>query len=83
MAQRWESRQQCQRAHGQGGFGGRKPDMWVSVVSVGGVVMGGRLSSHAEMGRGALEAGRRGGKQPETPFCNLNSFSIDFLDRWE
>jgi hypothetical protein len=41
-------------------FGEEGPNRWVPAVSVGGVVMGGRLGSHAEMDRGAVEAGRRG-----------------------
>jgi hypothetical protein len=70
MMQQQESRQQRQQARGRGGFGGRRPDRWVPVISVSGAVMGGRPGSRVEMGRGIVEVGRRGVKWPETPFSN-------------
>jgi hypothetical protein len=45
-----------------------------AMTSVDGAVMGGRSGSHAEMGRGAAEAGRRGEKQPAKLFL----FGIPF-----
>jgi hypothetical protein len=50
------------RVQSRGGFVGESPDRWVSAISVGGAITGGRPGSHAEMGRGAVEASRRVGK---------------------
>jgi hypothetical protein len=52
------------------------PNRWVPTVSVGRVVTGGRLGSRAEMGRGVVEAGRRGGKWLAKLFLFWNSFPI-------
>jgi hypothetical protein len=55
---------------------GESPDRWVPAISVGGAITGGRPGSRAEMGRGAVEASRRGGKQPTKLFPFWNSFPI-------
>jgi hypothetical protein len=46
----------------EGDLGEEGSDGWVPTISVGGAVMGGRSGSHAEMGQGGVEAGRRRGK---------------------
>jgi hypothetical protein len=56
------------QARSRGGFVGESPDRWVPAASVMGAEIGGRPGSLAEMGHGAVEAGRRGGKRPAKLF---------------
>jgi hypothetical protein len=57
----------CGRGAGED-LGEEGPDRWVSALSVGGAVTGGRLSSCTEMAQGAVEADRRRGKWPTKLF---------------
>jgi hypothetical protein len=55
-------------AQSRGGFGGESPDRWVLAVRVGKAETGGRPGSCTEVGRGGIEACRRGGKRPTKLF---------------
>jgi hypothetical protein len=59
-------------------LGEEGPDRWVPAISVGGAVTGSRSGSRAEMGRGAVAAGRRGGKRPAKLFLFLIPFPFKF-----
>jgi hypothetical protein len=63
-------------AQSRGELGENDPNRWAPSVSDGDAVTKDRSGSHANMGRGTAEAGRRGGKWPVKPFPKWNSFSI-------